>query len=189
MSQAPDVNLNQYQLLAARTIKPELTSEQLEDMVLLGIIGELGEFTELFKKLKFHGKELTADRAREEAGDLLWYIAAAATQKQTALSDMAGLEQFAAFDQAASDTVAKTLEQTPNVKVAELCSAVPLFFALAKLVTGETTVAQALTVLAVILHPYGGLAWAALDNVRKLETRHNIPAGDVTGVVVVGGSK
>jgi NTP pyrophosphatase (non-canonical NTP hydrolase) len=46
---------------------------------LIGLIGELGELSGLWQKLIYYGKPITpmefADRVKDEAGDLLWYIA------------------------------------------------------------------------------------------------------------------
>lgn len=45
----------------------------------LGISGEAGEITDLVKKILFHGKPLndeTRKKFTDEAGDVLWYLAA-----------------------------------------------------------------------------------------------------------------
>ena len=41
-----------------------------------GLCGESGEFSEIFKKVIFHGKEITDDtkaHAAKELGDIIWY--------------------------------------------------------------------------------------------------------------------
>ncbi len=177
------MNLDQYQALAARTCNPQQTPEQVEDMAMLGLIGELGELTEIFKKKIFHDKPATADRVREEAGDFLWYLTLAATQKGVPFSEWAGVPSFDVFDDAATESLAKTIEQKPTADPGALCESPVLFYQLAKAITsGGVTVPQCLTILAVILKPYGGLAWAARDNVRKLEARHNVSPGDLEAV-------
>lgn len=42
---------------------------------LLGLSGEVGELVDPVKKSMFYGKALDVENIREEAGDLLWYIA------------------------------------------------------------------------------------------------------------------
>ena len=41
----------------------------------LGLTGETGEFADMIKKWIFHEKELDADHAKKEVGDIMWYIA------------------------------------------------------------------------------------------------------------------
>ena len=80
---------NEYQKLAMRT-NDGMSAKRLADtmvqteekcdlagllMGLLGLAGESGELTDLFKKWIFHGKELDEDHAKKELGDCCWYIA------------------------------------------------------------------------------------------------------------------
>lgn len=166
------MNVDLYQQLAARTIAPDLTPEEAEDMAMMGLIGELGELAEPFKKHLFHGKDLSAEAVRLEAGDYLWYIALAATNKATRLSDWAGMPDFADLDAAAQ----KAIEAAPGAPQP------PLFFTLARAVTGQISVAQALMTLAVVLAPFGGLAETARANVRKLEQRKGLEAADLDAI-------
>lgn len=41
----------------------------------LGMCGESGEVADIIKKHIFQGHDLKVDKIREEAGDVLWYIA------------------------------------------------------------------------------------------------------------------
>ena len=52
------------------------------DMAVSGLAGETGEVADLWKKLKFHGKELNQemfDKMLDELGDVYWYLAQAST--------------------------------------------------------------------------------------------------------------
>ena len=80
---------NEYQKLAMRT-NDGMSAKRLADtmvqteekcdlagllMGLLGLAGESGELTDLFKKWIFHGKLLDREHAKKELGDVLWYVA------------------------------------------------------------------------------------------------------------------
>lgn len=42
---------------------------------LMGLTGEAGELTDLFKKWVFHNAPLDEKHAKKEVGDVLWYVA------------------------------------------------------------------------------------------------------------------
>lgn len=42
---------------------------------LMGLTGEAGELTDLFKKWIFHNAPLDEEHAKKEVGDVLWYVA------------------------------------------------------------------------------------------------------------------
>lgn len=81
---------NNYQELAMRT-NNEHAQIRLTDKILLGIMnhqdvaglvngllglsGEAGELTDLFKKWIFHDAPLDEEHAKKELGDVCWYIA------------------------------------------------------------------------------------------------------------------
>ena len=93
------MTLRQFQDAACRTINPpgtnhffhvpvsqidgDVTPEdqaafnQRQDLIhaILGLGGEVGELMDPVKKSMFYGKPLDVENIREEAGDLLWYIA------------------------------------------------------------------------------------------------------------------
>ena len=64
----------QYQNLAARTINPALTHEQMKDHALKGMVGEIGEINSIYQKV-YQGHEFDEEHVKKELGDLLWFIA------------------------------------------------------------------------------------------------------------------
>ena len=73
------MNLAEYQKAAARTL-PHLSSEQ-EDIqhMLFGMMTELGELVDSYKKHYAYGKELDMVNVMEEMGDIMWYWAGMCT--------------------------------------------------------------------------------------------------------------
>jgi len=69
------MDIQSYQKLAARTL-PRLSSEQ-EDIqhMLFGMMTELGELVDSYKKHYAYGKELDMVNVMEEMGDIMWYWA------------------------------------------------------------------------------------------------------------------
>jgi hypothetical protein len=67
-------NWNDYVLLANRTAKP-LPYEQQRWHARLGLITEVGELADAYKRHQIYGKPLDLVNVREEIGDLCWYIA------------------------------------------------------------------------------------------------------------------
>jgi NTP pyrophosphatase (non-canonical NTP hydrolase) len=55
---------------------------------ILGIMTELGEFADPFKKFIFYGKPIDRTNAIEELGDLLWYVAIAAAALHTTIAEV-----------------------------------------------------------------------------------------------------
>lgn len=51
-----------------------LTIDQLKRNFQLGLLGEVGEFIDLFKKHLYHGDVLDLAKVKSEAGDILWYL-------------------------------------------------------------------------------------------------------------------
>lgn len=41
----------------------------------LGLSGEVGEFSDMIKKVIFHEAELNVEHAKKELGDIMWYVA------------------------------------------------------------------------------------------------------------------
>lgn len=83
------MKLSEYQKLAARTMKPvrEVVID-LSDYV-MGLIGEAGELANSVKKMLFHGHQWSTEKIAEEAGDVLWYLAAIAERIGLSLDDIA----------------------------------------------------------------------------------------------------
>lgn len=76
----------------------------------LGLVGELGEFTE---KRDLHGtaghQDMTLDDVQAEAGDCLWYLANLATDVNHPLSQVLGGDNGDAFDDIPVDMTANPL--------------------------------------------------------------------------------
>lgn len=72
------MNLLEYQALAARTAPTHLSPEDRRLNCAMGLVGEFGEFVDELKK-KFHGHPEDLGRLRAELGDVMWYLAEAAT--------------------------------------------------------------------------------------------------------------
>jgi NTP pyrophosphatase (non-canonical NTP hydrolase) len=70
---------NEYQTLAARTIPAGLTGDRLFLNAVLGCSSEAGELAGEYKNVAFQGHIFDQNKAIEELGDLLWYVAAVAT--------------------------------------------------------------------------------------------------------------
>lgn len=73
------MDIQSYQKLAARTL-PRLSSEQ-EDIqhMLFGMMTELGELVDSYKKHYAYGKTLDSTNVMEELGDIMWYWAGMCT--------------------------------------------------------------------------------------------------------------
>lgn len=76
------MTFTEYQAAAARTMAPA-TGIRSEDrharlILALGLVGEAGEVADLIKKVEGHGHDLNVGKLAEEAGDLMWYLAATA---------------------------------------------------------------------------------------------------------------
>ena len=69
---------SEYQILAARTIDVSNRTDMLVEAA-MGLAGESGECVDIVKKMQFQSHTLDADHLVEELGDVLWYIAEAAT--------------------------------------------------------------------------------------------------------------
>ena len=83
------MNLNEYQQAAKRTIPADLTGPALFDNAILGLNGETGELADMVKKWRFQGHLYTQLDWIDEAGDVLWYLAALATSLGVTLEQIA----------------------------------------------------------------------------------------------------
>lgn len=71
---------SKYVEQAMRTAQLDVRSpRELLDNAALGLSGESGEFADHVKKFLYHGHELDNDYMTKELGDILWYIALAAS--------------------------------------------------------------------------------------------------------------
>lgn len=83
------MTLNEYQQLAKRTSRDDLTPENHLMNGLLGLAGESGECCDLLKKRWFQdGRAIYADLV-DELGDVLWYVSETASALGVMLNDVA----------------------------------------------------------------------------------------------------
>lgn len=68
------MNGSEYQKHVMRTANKNLTKYEALNNCCLGMAGEVGEFIELIKKFKYHGKSLDLDKAKKELGDCIFYL-------------------------------------------------------------------------------------------------------------------
>lgn len=83
------LSFNQYQKLAGRTAGAGGDGERRLMVAALGLAGEAGEFANLVKKLTAHGHDISPETLADELGDVLWYVAEAATACNLYLGDIA----------------------------------------------------------------------------------------------------
>lgn len=83
-----DMELNEYQRLASRTINTDLSMIDCEYHALHGMVGEIGEIHSLYQK-KYQGHVVDDTHLAKELGDLLWFVAEYCTAKGWKLDDVA----------------------------------------------------------------------------------------------------
>ncbi|MBT3390488.1 MAG: nucleoside triphosphate pyrophosphohydrolase family protein [Chloroflexi bacterium] len=83
------LTLNEYQQLAQRTAGAGGNGERRLIIAALGLAGEAGEFANIVKKHTAHGHELGAEIFADELGDVLWYLAEAASAVGVSLEQIA----------------------------------------------------------------------------------------------------
>jgi len=83
------MTFEEYQEAAKKTYNANLSQEDATNMAALGLCGEAGEFAELWKKTRYHGHTFDKLEAVKELGDVLWYLASAASAFGLSLSDIA----------------------------------------------------------------------------------------------------
>jgi NTP pyrophosphatase (non-canonical NTP hydrolase) len=74
-----ELEFDHYQSLANRTSGAGGDGDRRLIIAALGLAGEAGEFANMVKKLTAHGHEIPIDSLSDELGDILWYVAEAAT--------------------------------------------------------------------------------------------------------------
>lgn len=82
------MTLDVYQMLAARTMNPQLTVKEQEDHALHGLSGEVGEIHSIYQKA-YQGHAFDEEELKKEVGDLLWFIAELATCRGWKLNQVA----------------------------------------------------------------------------------------------------
>ncbi len=83
------LTLEEYQALAARTAGAGGRGDRRLMVSALGLAGEAGEFANLVKKFTAHGHVVDQSALADELGDVLWYVAEAATSCGLDLGEIA----------------------------------------------------------------------------------------------------
>ena len=85
-------NISTYQIQSARTmvLSTDIRSDDRHNrmIMILGLVGEAGEIAENIKKVEGHGHRLNRTELVEELGDLMWYVAAIATNYHIDLDEV-----------------------------------------------------------------------------------------------------
>jgi NTP pyrophosphatase (non-canonical NTP hydrolase) len=82
------LSFEEYQKEAYDLISPEGRKDLITNGV-LGLAGESGECCDIVKKVKYQGHPFDPDHLEEELGDVLWYIAEAASGLGVSLEEVA----------------------------------------------------------------------------------------------------
>jgi len=106
------MDLNEYQILTQATLLEKNGPSLLNAG--LGLSGESGEVADLIKKHLFHNKWVTKEELLLEIGDVLYYVALAASSLNTTLADVAEMnirklwKRYPEKAQAYLDTLSET---------------------------------------------------------------------------------
>jgi len=75
------LDINTYQKMSKRTLNLSLSHGELQENINLGLIGEVGEVTDIIKKIQYHNHPLTSHsmELEKEIGDIYWYFCAYCT--------------------------------------------------------------------------------------------------------------
>lgn len=83
------ITLGRYQELANRSAGAGGDGDRRLMVAALGLAGEAGEFANLVKKMTAHGHTFDHNALKDELGDVLWYLAEAATASGINLNEVA----------------------------------------------------------------------------------------------------
>lgn len=83
------MTFSEYQRKAMRTSRRDMKMTDHLTNAMLGLAGEAGECCDLVKKRYYQDGRPIAEKLFDELGDVLWYIAEAATALGCDLSDIA----------------------------------------------------------------------------------------------------
>lgn len=83
------LSMDEYQKLAARSAGAGKEGDRRQIIAALGLAGEAGEFANIVKKMTAHGHPITSEELADELGDVLWYLAEAATACELSLNHIA----------------------------------------------------------------------------------------------------
>ena len=84
-----NLTMNEYQQLAEKTSGAGKGGDRRQIIAALGLAGEAGEFANLIKKLTAHAHNIPVEKLAEELGDVMWYVAEAASACNLNLDDIA----------------------------------------------------------------------------------------------------
>lgn len=82
------MDMNEYQVLAARTINKEIGDVGQIAHSLHGMVSEIGELHGIYQK-GYQGHEVSTEHLKRELGDLLWFVAEYCTANNWCLADIA----------------------------------------------------------------------------------------------------
>ena len=82
------MTVNEYQILAMKTLNPELSKKDVLINGVMGLCGEAGEAIDLVKKHLHQGHELEKEKLAKELGDIAWYLAETAYALEIPLEDI-----------------------------------------------------------------------------------------------------
>ena len=82
------MNINEYQMLAMKTVNTNLDKKELLINGVMGLCGESGEAIDIVKKYLAQGHELDTEHLAKELGDIAWYLAETATAIGYELEDI-----------------------------------------------------------------------------------------------------
>ena len=69
------MTINEYQMLAMRTLNPQLSKKDVLINGVMGLCGEAGEAIDIVKKHLAQGHDLDREKLIKELGDVAWYLA------------------------------------------------------------------------------------------------------------------
>lgn len=69
------MKINEYQILAMRTLNLDLDKKDILINGVMGLCGESGEVIDIVKKHLAQGHTLNREKIIEELGDVAWYLA------------------------------------------------------------------------------------------------------------------
>lgn len=78
---------NEYQRLASRTIRTDMTIIETKYHALHGMVAEVGELHGIYQK-RYQGHEDTEEHRMKEVGDLIWFVAEYCTANGWDLEDV-----------------------------------------------------------------------------------------------------
>lgn len=82
------MTINEYQLLAMRTLNPRLDKKDVLINGVMGLCGEAGEAIDIVKKHLAQGHELDREKLIKELGDVAWYLAETAYALDVTLEEV-----------------------------------------------------------------------------------------------------